>query len=46
MTVRHLAERNGRALAAVWATSDAAVLGYMDVDLSTDLCALFSSSLR
>jgi putative flippase GtrA len=30
----------GRALQAVWATSDAAVLAYMDVDLSTDLAAL------
>ncbi|BCB78610.1 bifunctional glycosyltransferase family 2/GtrA family protein [Phytohabitans flavus] len=30
----------GRALAAVWSTSDAPVLAYMDVDLSTDLAAL------
>jgi len=30
----------GRALRAVWAASDAAVLAYMDVDLSTDLNAL------
>lgn len=30
----------GRALAAAWMTSDAAVVGYMDVDLSTDLSAL------
>ncbi len=30
----------GRALHAVWSTSDAAVLAYMDVDLSTDLAAL------
>jgi len=30
----------GRALHAVWATSDAPVLAYMDVDLSTDLAAL------
>lgn len=30
----------GRALQAVWSTSDAAVLAYMDVDLSTDLAAL------
>jgi putative flippase GtrA len=30
----------GRALHAVWSTSDAAVLAYMDVDLSTDLTAL------
>jgi putative flippase GtrA len=30
----------GRALHQVWATSDAQVLAYMDVDLSTDLAAL------
>lgn len=30
----------GRALHAVWSNSDAAVLAYMDVDLSTDLAAL------
>jgi glycosyltransferase involved in cell wall biosynthesis len=30
----------GRALSTVWSTSDAAVLAYMDVDLSTDLRAL------
>ena len=30
----------GRALRATWLTSDAAVLAYMDVDLSTDLAAL------
>jgi putative flippase GtrA len=30
----------GRALNAVWSTSDATVLAYMDVDLSTDLAAL------
>jgi putative flippase GtrA len=37
----HLAEKGrGRALAAVWAASDAPVLAYMDVDLSTDLAAL------
>jgi putative flippase GtrA len=30
----------GRALRRVWSTSDAAVLAYMDVDLSTDLAAL------
>jgi putative flippase GtrA len=30
----------GRALRAVWSRSDAAVLAYMDVDLSTDLAAL------
>jgi glycosyltransferase involved in cell wall biosynthesis len=36
-----LAERGrGRALRAVWQHSDAAVLAYMDVDLSTDLAAL------
>jgi putative flippase GtrA len=31
----------GRALRAAWESSDAAVLAYMDVDLSTDLAALF-----
>lgn len=37
----HLPEKGrGRALRAVWSTSDAAVLAYMDVDLSTDLAAL------
>ena len=30
----------GRALRAIWASSDAEVLAYMDVDLSTDLNAL------
>ncbi len=30
----------GRALSAVWSHSDAEVLAYMDVDLSTDLAAL------
>ena len=30
----------GRALHHVWSTSDAAVLAYMDVDLSTDLAAV------
>ncbi len=30
----------GRALHVVWSTSDAPVLAYMDVDLSTDLAAL------
>src|SRR5215207_984923 len=30
----------GRALHAAWSTSDARVLAYMDVDLSTDLAAL------
>ncbi|WP_166462997.1 glycosyltransferase [Amycolatopsis acidicola] len=39
--VRHLAQKGrGRALNAVWSTSDAPVLAYMDVDLSTDLAAL------
>jgi putative flippase GtrA len=37
----HLAEKGrGRALKYVWTRSDAAVLAYMDVDLSTDLGAL------
>jgi putative flippase GtrA len=37
----HLAEKGrGRALKHVWIESDAAVLAYMDVDLSTDLDAL------
>ncbi|MEU5696297.1 bifunctional glycosyltransferase family 2/GtrA family protein [Actinosynnema sp. NPDC020468] len=37
----HLTEKGrGRALKAVWSASDAAVLAYMDVDLSTDLAAL------
>jgi putative flippase GtrA len=37
----HLPEKGrGRALKAVWSGSDAAVLAYMDVDLSTDLAAL------
>ncbi len=37
----HLAEKGrGRALRAVWQSSDAAVVAYMDVDLSTDLNAL------
>lgn len=38
--VRLEARGRGRALHAVWATSDAPVLAYMDVDLSTDLAAL------
>ncbi|HWD02550.1 MAG TPA: bifunctional glycosyltransferase family 2/GtrA family protein [Amycolatopsis sp.] len=39
--VRHLDQKGrGRALRAVWSTSDAQVLAYMDVDLSTDLAAL------
>ncbi|HEY3466512.1 MAG TPA: bifunctional glycosyltransferase family 2/GtrA family protein [Amycolatopsis sp.] len=41
VAVRHLDEKGrGRALNAVWLASDAAVLAYMDVDLSTDLAAL------
>ncbi len=37
----HLEEKGrGRALNAVWTDSDAVVLAYMDVDLSTDLAAL------
>jgi glycosyltransferase involved in cell wall biosynthesis len=37
----HLAEKGrGRALRATWAASDAPVVAYMDVDLSTDLDAL------
>ena len=39
--VVHLDEKGrGRALRAVWSASDAAVVAYMDVDLSTDLNAL------
>jgi putative flippase GtrA len=41
VTVTHLARKGrGRALHAVWSGSDAEVLAYMDVDLSTDLAAL------
>jgi putative flippase GtrA len=37
----HLDEKGrGRALRYVWSTSDATVLAYMDVDLSTDLAAV------
>jgi len=37
----HINEKGrGRALAAAWLTSDARVVAYMDVDLSTDLSAL------
>ena len=37
----HLEEKGrGRALRTVWSASDACVLAYMDVDLSTDLAAL------
>ena len=39
-TVRLEQKGRGRALHAVWSTSDAPVLAYMDVDLSTDLAAL------
>lgn len=39
--VVHLEQKGrGRALKQVWSESDAAVLAYMDVDLSTDLSAL------
>jgi glycosyltransferase involved in cell wall biosynthesis len=39
--VVHLEQKGrGRALHAVWSASDAPVLAYMDVDLSTDLAAL------
>jgi glycosyltransferase involved in cell wall biosynthesis len=41
--VRHIRleqKGRGRALAAVWLASDADVLGYLDVDMSTDLNAL------
>ncbi len=39
--VRHLAAKGrGRALREAWLASDADVVGYMDVDLSTDLGAL------
>ena len=41
VVVVHLDQKGrGRALQHVWAASDAAVLVYMDVDLSTDLSAL------
>ncbi|GAA0535335.1 bifunctional glycosyltransferase family 2/GtrA family protein [Paractinoplanes ferrugineus] len=41
VTAVHLPEKGrGRALKYVWTHSDAAVLAYMDVDLSTDLSAL------
>ncbi|MFH9585049.1 glycosyltransferase [Streptomyces luteogriseus] len=39
-TVRLEQKGRGRALRAVWSASDAPVLAYMDVDLSTDLNAL------
>ena len=38
--VRLVEKGRGRALRAVWSASDAPVLAYMDVDLSTDLAAL------
>lgn len=40
VSVRIEQKGRGRALATVWAASDAQVLAYMDVDLSTDLDAL------
>src|ERR1044071_694630 len=41
VAVLHLTEKGrGRALRAAWTASDAPVLAYMDVDLSTDLNAL------
>ncbi len=41
VSVRHLREKGrGRALRAAWTASDATVVAYMDVDLSTDLDAL------
>jgi putative flippase GtrA len=41
VTAVHLPEKGkGRAVHAVWSASDAPVLAYMDVDLSTDLAAL------
>ena len=41
VAVVHLEQKGrGRALKYTWAHSDAAVLAYMDVDLSTDLAAL------
>jgi putative flippase GtrA len=41
VAVVYLADKGrGRALRAVWSASDAPVLAYMDVDLSTDLAAL------
>jgi putative flippase GtrA len=39
-SVRLAEKGRGRALRAVWSASPAAVLAYMDVDLSTDLAAL------
>jgi putative flippase GtrA len=40
VSVRLERKGRGRALRAVWAASDAAVLAYCDVDLSTDLAGL------
>src|SRR5262249_39266417 len=41
VTAIHLIRKGrGRALHTVWSTSDAAVLAYLDVDMSTDLAAL------
>ncbi len=41
VTAVHLAQKGrGRALHTAWSASDATVLAYMDVDLSTDLAAL------
>jgi len=41
VTAVHLEQKGrGRALRQVWSASDATVLAYMDVDLSTDLAAL------
>ncbi len=40
VVVRLEEKGRGRALRQVWSTSDADVLAYMDVDLSTDLAAL------
>jgi glycosyltransferase involved in cell wall biosynthesis len=34
------AKGRGRALRAAWSNSDADIVAYMDVDLSTDLCGL------
>jgi putative flippase GtrA len=40
ISVRLIQKGRGRALREVWSASDATVLAYMDVDLSTDLAAL------
>jgi putative flippase GtrA len=39
--IRLAGKGRGNALRAAWSSSNAAVLAYMDVDLSTDLAALF-----